>query len=161
MSSRRSFVTAVLALGLALPALSLADTSRSAAEVVKADPEFSTLAKALEAAGLAAALSGSEPVTLLAPTDAAFAKLPAGTLEGLLQPANREQLAALLRRHVLPGKLHRDDLKKRRNVAALDGQVLPVRLERGNLVIGDARVANRERVAANGRIYALDQVLVP
>jgi uncharacterized surface protein with fasciclin (FAS1) repeats len=158
MSSRRSLLLATLALSLS-PALTQADATLTAAQVVKSSPEFSTLARALEAAGLESALAGGDAVTLLAPTNEAFARLPAGKLEELLKPENREQLAALLKHHVIAGKLQREDLKKRRNLTALDGHSIDVRLERGNLVIGEARVGNRERVAGNGRVFAVDTVL--
>lgn len=157
MPSRRYLLLATLALALS-PALTRADASPTTAQVVKSSPEFSTLARAIEAAGLEAALSG-DAVTLLAPTNEAFARLPAGKLDELLKPENREQLAALLKHHVIAGKLQRDDLKKRRSVTALDGHSIEVRLERGNLMIGEARVGNRERVAGNGRVFALDAVL--
>jgi uncharacterized surface protein with fasciclin (FAS1) repeats len=157
MSSRRSLLLAALALACS-PLLSQADSTQTAAQVVKSTPEFSTLSRALEAAGLEAAL-GSDEVTLLAPTDEAFARLPAGALDDLLKPENRDKLVALLKHHVVAGKLERDDMKKRRSLTSLDGRAIAVRLERGNLMVGEARVGNRERVAANGRVFAIDSVL--
>ena len=161
MSTRRRILLAALALSLAPAATTFAQSGRTAAAVVKADPQLATLARAIEAAGLEAALSGSTPVTVLAPTDEAFAKLPAGALENLLKPENRTQLEALLKNHVLAGKLGRDDLKKRRDVTTLDGKSLAVRLERGKLLIGAAEVGKRERAADNGRVYSIDTVLLP
>ncbi|MCU0757792.1 MAG: fasciclin domain-containing protein [Steroidobacteraceae bacterium] len=158
MSSRRSLLLAALALACS-PLLSQADSTQTAAQVVKSTPEFSTLARALEAAGLEAALGGTDEVTLFAPTDEAFARLPAGALDDLLKPENRDKLVALLKHHVVAGKLERDTMKKRRSLTALDGHAIAVRLERGNLVVGEARVGNRERVAANGRVFAIDSVL--
>jgi uncharacterized surface protein with fasciclin (FAS1) repeats len=159
MTPRRNLILAVLALVL-IPLPGRADPSRSLAQVVKAEPEFSTLARALEAAGLESALAG-DAATLLAPTNEAFARLPAGKFDELLRPENRDELTALLRRHVVAGKLGRDELKKRHSLTTLDGQAIGVRLERGHLVVGEARVGNRERVAANGRVFALDNVLLP
>ena len=162
MSTRRRILLAALALSLApVAAVSVAQSGRSTADLVKADPQLATLAKAIEAAGLGAALGGDSEVTLLAPTDAAFAKLPAGTLDNLLKPENRAQLEAVLKNHVLAGKLGRDDLKKRRELTMLGGKALPVRLERGNLLVGGAEVGKRERVAGNGRLYTIDTVLLP
>lgn len=161
MSTRRRILLAALALSLAPAAPVLAQSGRTAVAVVKADPQLATLAKAIEAAGLEAALGGTTEVTVLAPTDEAFARLPAGALENLLKPENRAQLEAVLKNHVLAGKLDRDDLKKRRSVTTLDGKPLAVRLERGNLHIGGARVGSRERVADNGRVLTLDAVLLP
>jgi uncharacterized surface protein with fasciclin (FAS1) repeats len=165
MSTRRRILLAALALSLAPAAASFAQSGvqsgRTVAAVVKADPQLATLAKAIEAAGLEAALGGTTEVTVLAPTNEAFAQLPAGALENLLKPENRAQLEAVLKNHVLAGKLDRDDLKKRRTVTTLDGKPLAVRLERGNLQIGGARVASRERVADNGRVMTIDAVLLP
>jgi uncharacterized surface protein with fasciclin (FAS1) repeats len=161
MSIRRRILLAALALSLAPAAATFAQSGRTVAAVVKADPQLATLAKAIEAAGLEAALGGTTEVTVLAPTNEAFAQLPAGALENLLKPENRAQLEAVLKNHVLAGKLDRDDLKKRRTVTTLDGKPLAVRLERGNLQIGGARVASRERVADNGRVMTIDAVLLP
>jgi uncharacterized surface protein with fasciclin (FAS1) repeats len=161
MSTRARILLAALALCLVPPVTGFAQSGRSAVAVVKADPQLATLAKAIEAAGLEAALSGSTEVTVLAPTDTAFAKLPAGALENLLKPENRAQLEAVLKNHVIAGKLSRDDLKKRRDVATLEGKSLAVRLERGNLMIGAAEVGKRERVADNGRVHTIDTVLLP
>jgi uncharacterized surface protein with fasciclin (FAS1) repeats len=161
MSTRRRILLTALALSLAPAAATFAQSGQTVAAVVKSDPQLATLAKAIEAAGLEAALGGTTEVTVLAPTDEAFAALPAGALENLLKPENRAQLAAVLKNHVLAGKLDRDDLKKRRNVTTLDGKPLEVRLERGNLQIGGARVSNRARVADNGRVLTIDAVLLP
>jgi uncharacterized surface protein with fasciclin (FAS1) repeats len=161
MSTRRRILLAALALSLAPATATFAQSGRSAAAVVKSDPQLATLSRAIEAAGLEAALSGTTEVTVLAPTDAAFAQLPAGALENLLKPENRAQLEAVLKNHVLAGKLDRDDLKKRRSVTTLDGKSLAVRLERGNLHVGAARVGSRERVADNGRVLTIDTVLLP
>jgi len=161
MPSRRLVLIAALALSLATPVLSLAESGRTAAALIKGDPQLATLAKALEAAGLEAALAGSTAVTVFAPTEEAFAKLPAGALENLLKPENRAQLQALLKNHVIAGKIDRGELKKSRSVTTLDGKPLPVRLERGNIVVAAARVGNRERVADNGRVFTIDSVLLP
>jgi uncharacterized surface protein with fasciclin (FAS1) repeats len=158
---RRRILLAALALSLAPAATCLAQSGRTVAGLVKADPQLGTLARAIEAAGLEAALGGTSAVTVLAPTDEAFARLPAGALENLLKPENRAQLEAVLKNHVLAGKFEGADLKKRRGVTTLDGKPLAVRLERGNLTVGGARVGSRERVADNGRVLTIDAVLLP
>ena len=158
MNPRRLILAAALA--LAAPALSFAQ-SVNVADLIKAEPRFSTLATAIDAAGLAPALSGTDPVTVLAPTNEAFAALPAGTLDNLLKPANREQLAAVLKHHVLAGRVDGDALKKRRDVTPLSGKPLPVELKRGKLEIGGARVTGRERNATNGVVHAIEGVLLP
>ena len=96
MSTRRRILIAALALSLAAPALTLAQADRTAAAVIQAEPQFATLAKAIAAAGLEAALGGETEVTVLAPTDEAFSRLPAGALDNLLKPENRAQLEAVL-----------------------------------------------------------------
>ena len=161
MSTRRRILIAALALSLAAPALTLAQADRTAAAVIQAEPQFATLAKAIAAAGLEAALGGETEVTVLAPTDEAFSRLPAGALDNLLKPENRAQLEAVLKNHVVAGSLGRDELKKRREVTTLGGKSLPVRLERGNLVVGGAKLGVRERAAVNGRVYTIDAVLLP
>jgi uncharacterized surface protein with fasciclin (FAS1) repeats len=92
-----------------------ADDSRTSTktitEIVAGNPEFSTLLAAVEAAGLAETLSGDGPFTVFAPTDAAFAELPAGTLDTLLQPANKDQLAAILTYHVVPAEVMAADVE--------------------------------------------------
>ncbi|MFO1425439.1 MAG: fasciclin domain-containing protein [Steroidobacteraceae bacterium] len=159
------FTRRLAVLGAALAAVCIlpahAAGGKTVADVVKGDAQLTTLARAVEAAGLGGTLAGGDPLTLLAPSDAAFAALPAGTLENLLKPENREQLAALLRHHLLAGKLGRDDIKKRREITAADGKALAVALERGNLVVGGAKVAARERGAENGRVHVIDKVLLP
>jgi uncharacterized surface protein with fasciclin (FAS1) repeats len=160
MSIRRGFILGV-ALAFTAPMLTFAAGDKTVADVVKADPQLSTLARAIDAAGLAGALSGAEPVTLFAPTDEAFAKLPAGALDNLLKPENRDTLVAVLKHHVVAGKLGRDEVKKRREVTPLSGKALDVALERGNIVVGGGKLTARERPASNGRVHVLDTVLLP
>ncbi len=160
MSMRRSFIIGA-ALALTAPMLSLAAGEKTVADVVKGDAQLSTLARAIDAAGLGGALSGTDEVTLFAPTDAAFAKLPAGTLDNLLKPENRDALVAVLKHHVVAGKVGRDDVKKRREITPLAGKALSVALERGNIVVGGGKLTARERPASNGRVHVLDAVLLP
>ena len=117
--------------------------------------------EAIEAAGLAPALSGADEVTVLAPTNEAFAALPAGALENLLKTENRGQLTAVLQHHVVAGRLGRDDIKKRRELTPLSGKSLGVELKRGNLEIGGARLASRDRSADNGVVHTSSAVLLP
>jgi uncharacterized surface protein with fasciclin (FAS1) repeats len=159
MSSSRRLVLAV-ALLLTGPSLALAQ-GKTVVDVIKGEPQFSTLAAAIEAAGLAAALSGPSEVTVLAPTNDAFAALPAGALDNLLKPENREQLAAVLKHHVIAGRQGRDEIKKRREITPLSGKALAVELKRGNLEVGGARLASRDRGADNGLVHTIDAVLLP
>lgn len=159
MSPSRRFVLAV-ALLLTGPALAAAQ-GKTVLDVIKGEPQFSTLAAAIEAAGLAPALSGADEVTVLAPTNEAFAALPAGALENLLKTENRGQLTAVLQHHVIAGRLGRDDIKKRRELTPLSGKSLGVELKRGNLEIGGARLASRDRSADNGVVHTSSAVLLP
>lgn len=127
----------------------------------KADAQFTTLAKAIEAAGLTQDLAAAGPFTLFAPTDAAFAKLPSGTLDTLMQPANREQLRALLMNHVVEGQAKADYFAgKTGDLTALGGGKLSLDGASG-VKINGATVVKADIAASNGVIHAIDTVLVP
>jgi len=111
---------------------------------------FDTLVKAVQAAGLVDTLKGDGPFTVFAPTDAAFAKLPDGTLEALL--ADPEQLARVLKYHVVPGKLDAADVTGMSRLATVEGSALPV---------ADIRIAQTDIVTSNGIIHVIDEVLIP
>ena len=129
--------------------------------VAKHKGNFTTLAKAIEAAGLEGTLTAQGPVTVFAPTDEAFAKLPPGELEALLKPENKDKLVKILTHHVVAGKaLETDDLKRSRGVTAASGDQLKVELVRGRVRVDGARVTG-DYGAANGTIVAVDQVLLP
>jgi uncharacterized surface protein with fasciclin (FAS1) repeats len=129
--------------------------------VAKHQGDFTTLAKAIEAAGLQDALTSQGPVTIFAPTDAAFAKLPPAELEALLQPENKAKLAKILTHHVVAGKaLEEEDLKRSRGATSVSGDDLKFELVRGRVRVDGARVT-ADYDAANGSIVALDTVLIP
>ena len=133
----------------AAPAAAVGTTNLVA--VAKSDSQFSTLAKAIEAAG---------PYTLFAPTDAAFAKLPAGELDRLLQPANREQLKTLLMNHVVEGQAKADYFTgKNGELTALGGGKLALDGAAG-VKIGGATVVKPDIMASNGVIHAVDTVIL-
>ena len=123
---------------------------------------FTTLAKALEAAGLIDALKGKGPFTVFAPTDAAFAKLPAGTIESLLQPENKEKLKAILLYHVVPGKFTATDVIKLsgQSVKTLQGGMFKVNTKHG-VRVDNAKVTQTDIKASNGVIHVIDTVLLP
>ena len=121
---------------------------------------FKTLAKALTAAGLVDALSVPGPFTVFAPTDEAFAKLPAGTLENLLKPENKEKLIAILKFHVIPGRVYADQVTAG-EVATLSGAKLPITIEKGAPRIAGAGVAKVDVETSNGVIHVVDTVLLP
>ena len=140
-------------------------SSETITEIVAGNPEFSTLLAAVEAAGLAETLSGEGPFTVFAPTDAAFAELPAGTLDTLLQPANQDQLAAILTYHVVPAEVMASDVEAGEvptvNSApftvALDGEAVAITDGQGN----QASVIETDIDASNGVVHVIDSVLLP
>ena len=124
--------------------------------------QFKTLATALEAAGLIDALKGPGPFTVFAPTDEAFAKLPAGTLETLLKPENKEKLKAVLLYHVVPGNVTADQVTKLngQSVKTLQGSSIEVKTAHG-VRVDNANVIQTDIKASNGVIHVIGTVLMP
>jgi uncharacterized surface protein with fasciclin (FAS1) repeats len=122
---------------------------------------FNTLVAAVKAAGLVDTLKGEGPFTVFAPTDEAFAKLPAGTLESLLQPENKAKLAAILTYHVVPGKVMASDVVKLSSATTAQGQSISVSVEGGAVSVDDARVVQTDIETSNGIIHVIDQVILP
>lgn len=131
-------------------------------ETAVAAGQFKTLAAALEAAGLIDALTGEGPFTVFAPTDEAFAKLPAGTVESLLKPENKEKLKSILLYHVVPGNVAAKQVMKLngRTVKTLEGGSIRVNTMHG-VTVDDARVTKTDIQASNGVIHVIDTVLMP
>ena len=123
--------------------------------------EFKTLAAALGAAGLVETLKGAGPFTVFAPTDAAFAKLPAGTVENLLKPENKAQLAAILTYHVVPGKVMAADVVNIKEAKTVNGELLHVKVNGSNVMINDATMTSADIAASNGVIHVIDSVILP
>ena len=119
---------------------------------------FTTLATALEAAGLVETLKGEGPFTVFAPTDEAFAALPEGTLEELL--ANPDQLAAILTYHVVPGSVESTQLEDGMTPATVNGATVEIDLDSG-VMVNDATVTSADIMASNGVIHVIDQVILP
>jgi uncharacterized surface protein with fasciclin (FAS1) repeats len=123
--------------------------------------KFQTLVAALKAADLVDTLKGTGPFTVFAPTDAAFAKLPAGTIESLLKPENKAKLAAILTYHVVPGKIMSADLVgKKMNAKTVQGSDVMVNAMSG-VMINKSTVTGADVVASNGVIHIIDTVLIP
>ena len=122
---------------------------------------FKTLAAALQAGGLVEALQGKGPFTVFAPTDEAFAKLPKGTVESLLEPENKALLVDILKYHVVSGKVTARDVVKLTNAEAINGQRLPILVEEGTVVVGGATVVTPDVMASNGVIHVIDTVMMP
>ena len=122
--------------------------------------EFKTLVTAIQAAGLEDKFRSKGPFTVFAPTDEAFAKLPAGTLEDLFKPANKAKLAGLLANHVVPGKIMTADVKTMK-AANISGQDLDIKVGHGTMIVNNARVVQADLAATNGVIHAIDTVIIP
>ena len=122
---------------------------------------FKTLVAAVQAAGLAETLKGAGPFTVFAPTDEAFAKLPAGTVEDLLKPENKEKLAAILTYHVVPGKVMAADVAgKQTMVKSVQGSEITVNGTDG-VMVDNAKVTTADIAADNGVIHVIDTVIMP
>lgn len=128
-----------------------------------ADPQFSTLVAAINAAGLADALKGPGPFTVFAPTNEAFAKLPAGTVEGLLKPGKKADLTKILQYHVVPGRILAADVGGlKQTPATLEGKTLRIDTSTAGVVkINGATVTKTDIVTGNGVIHVIDTVLLP
>jgi len=121
--------------------------------------DFNTLVTAVKAAGLVETLKGEGPFTVFAPTDAAFAKIPAKTLEGLL--ADKEALAKVLTYHVVPGKVLAEAVVKLDNAATVQGQSVKIEVKDGKVYIDNAQVVKTDIKTSNGVIHVIDTVLLP
>lgn len=136
------------------PASDIVDVAVSAGQ-------FNTLAAALDAAGLVETLKGEGPFTVFAPTDAAFAKLPAGTVDSLLKPENKDQLIAVLTYHVVPGSVMAEDVVKLSGATTVNGADVVIAVVDGNVRVDDATVIKTDINASNGVIHVLDSVILP
>ena len=123
--------------------------------------QFQTLAAALEAAGLVETLKGAGPFTVFAPTDEAFAKLPAGTVESLLKPENKDQLTAILTYHVVPGKVMAADVAGIDEARTVNGEMVDIEVDGSSVKVNDATVTAADIAAANGVIHVIDTVILP
>lgn len=157
--SRVIFAAAVAAplafSALAAKAADIVDTAVSAGQ-------FTTLVAAVQAAGLVDTLKGEGPFTVFAPTDAAFAKLPEGTLENLLKPENKDQLVKILTYHVVPGKVMSSDIAgKMVEATTVEGQDLSIDAMKSGVTVDNATVIQADIEASNGVIHVIDTVVLP
>lgn len=130
-------------------------------DVAAANGSFSTLVVAVKAAGLVDTLKGDGPFTVFAPTDEAFAKLPAGTVENLLKSENKDKLTAILTYHVVSGKVMAADVVKLDSATTVQGQSVNVTTNDGSVMINNANVVMADVKASNGVIHVIDTVLLP
>jgi uncharacterized surface protein with fasciclin (FAS1) repeats len=121
---------------------------------------FKSLVAAVKAAGLVETLQGKGPFTVFAPTDEAFAKLPAGALESLLKPENKDKLVAILKYHVIPGKVLAADVKTM-EVKTVEGQSIKLVVSAEGVTVDNAKVVKTDVMAENGVIHVIDTVIVP
>ncbi|GIV63472.1 MAG: fasciclin domain-containing protein [Chloroflexota bacterium] len=170
-------LVAVLALAACAPAATPAPTAaptntpmpmptntpapQTIVDIAVADGRFTTLVAAVQAAGLVETLAGEGPFTVFAPTDEAFAKLPAGTLEELLKPENKQQLTDILLYHVVPGKVMAADVVNLSEAETALGEKVSIKVEDGKVFINDAQVILTDIEASNGVIHVIDTVILP
>ena len=129
-------------------------------DVAVENGSFTTLVAAVKAAGLVDTLKGKGPFTIFAPTDAAFSKLPDGTVEMLLKPENKEKLTAVLTYHVVAGKIMAKEVAKLDSAKTLQGQSVMIKTNMG-VMVNDANVMMPDVKASNGVIHVIDTVLLP
>ena len=152
----------VMVMAIASP--SLADSHGRTMDIVDTAAgagSFNTLVSAVKAAGLVETLKGEGPLTVFAPTDEAFAKLPKGTLEDLLKPENKDKLVSILTYHVVPGKVMASDVVKINSAKTVNGQELTVKVDGDTVTVNSAKVIKTDIVCSNGVIHVIDTVVLP
>lgn len=155
---RRTFIALTAAASfLSVPAFA---ADKDIVDTAVGAGNFTTLVAAVTAAGLVETLKGPGPFTVFAPTDAAFSALPAGTVEDLLKPENKDKLVAVLTYHVVPGKVMSTDLSEGLKAKTVNGQEVTITLEGGAKVDG-AVISTADIEATNGVIHVIDSVILP
>lgn len=143
------------------PATGTSNTQgKSLLALVQSSTSFTTLNKAIQAAGLSGTLQGNNNLTVFAPTDAAFAKLPPDALKALLQPENKEVLVKVLTYHVVAGNVLSTDLKSG-EVKSVEGGAINVKVNNQGVTVNDAKVVQADIKASNGVVHAIDTVILP
>ena len=152
-------------LAAALMALSGGSTARAQGgdivDTAVSAGQFTTLVAAVKAAGLVDTLKGAGPFTVFAPTDAAFAKLPKGTVESLLKPENKAKLTAILTYHVVAGKVMAADVVKLKSANTVNGKPVQIKVDGGTVMVDNAKVVKTDIGTSNGVIHVIDSVLLP
>jgi uncharacterized surface protein with fasciclin (FAS1) repeats len=158
MGLKHAFAAGLIGLATALP-VQAAD--KDIVDTAVGAGDFKTLATALEASGLASTLKGEGPFTVFAPTDAAFAKLPAGTVDNLLKPENKQQLVDILTYHVVPGRVMAADVVGLDDVKTVNGERIDIQVDGSAVKVNEANVTATDIAASNGVIHVIDQVILP
>jgi uncharacterized surface protein with fasciclin (FAS1) repeats len=160
-----AMMLACVAMGLVAVRSSVAETpaaQKNVVEIAAGNPDFSTLVAAVKAAGLAETLSGKGPFTVFAPTNAAFDKLPKGTVETLLKPENKGKLAAILTYHVVGAKVLAADAVKLDKATTVNGADFTISVKDGSVLLNNAaKVVKTDIVGSNGVIHVIDSVILP
>lgn len=138
-----------------------AETPKDIVDVAIGSPDHTTLVAAVTAAGLVETLKGAGPFTVFAPTNAAFAALPAGTVDGLLKPESKDALTKILTYHVVAGAVKAADLTDGQKVKTLQGEELTVSIKDGKVMINGANVTAADLTGSNGVVHVIDAVLMP
>ena len=157
----KMLAAALVALMLAAAPLFAASHQKDIVDTAVAAGSFKTLVAAVKAAGLVETLKGKGPFTVFAPTDEAFAKLPAGTLDTLLKPENKEKLKGILTYHVVAGKVMAKDVVTLKEAKTVNGQMLTITVKDGKVMVDNANVAKTDVAASNGVIHVIDAVVLP
>lgn len=162
---RMATVALLMLLGASLATVALAGhhakKTNDVVDVAVEAGDFTTLAAALDAAGLIDTLKGDGPFTVFAPTDEAFAKLPAGTLETLLKPENKDQLISILTYHVVPGTVKAEQVVTLTKATTVNGQSVDINVNGGTVKVDNATVIATDVAASNGVIHIIDEVILP
>ena len=137
------------------------DAKKDIVDTAVSAGSFKTLVAAVKAAGLVDTLKGTGPFTVFAPTDEAFAKLPAGTVEELLKPENKDKLVAILTYHVVPAKAMAKDVAGLPTAKTVNGKELKLKADNGKVMVDKATVTKADIEASNGVIHVIDTVLMP
>ena len=165
--AHRSLLTLAVTAAVAAPAAfayGKGDKDKAAGTIVDVaagNPDFSTLVAAVKAAGLVDTLNGEGPFTVFAPTNAAFAKLPAGTLDNLLKPENKDQLAAILKYHVVSGEVKAAQAVTLDEATTVNGATADINVNGSTVTIDGATIVKTDVAASNGVIHVIDTVMLP
>lgn len=150
-----------LLLTLSISGAAFGQSKKDIVDTAVAAGNFKTLAAALQAAGLVDTLKGPGPFTVFAPTDEAFAKLPAGTVEDLLKPENKQKLISILTYHVVAGKVMASQVVKLHEAKTVNGQDVKIMVDGGKVMADNANVVQTDIQCTNGVIHVIDTVLLP
>ena len=153
--------TSLALVGMLAAAPARAQQTKDVVDTAVAAGSFTTLARALTAADLVATLKGPGPFTVFAPTDEAFAKLPAGTLDNLLKPENKDKLRRILTYHVVAGEVRAADVVKLQSAKAASGDTITVTVKDGKVHVDGANVTKTDIQASNGVIHVIETVMLP